>query len=487
MRRLAGIVIALLALAAGAGHAATLDVGDPAPPLEDLEWITGGQWLLPRDGERRIVVLEFWSTTCGPCIASIPELSALRRQYDPRGVRVVAVTRPEVGNTKAIVERFVQRRGDEMDYAVAFDAEQTVYRAYMDAAGEIGVPTAFIIDADGRIAWIGHPRASMERVIERVLAGTLDDADARDMRRVDEVTTHASRTGDWEALARYAVRRIEVDPHSAYPWLLRHMAVDWLHQDHDAARTIVREAIATLRSEPDQLVRYVELALMPPRSEGRYDDLAADAMAAIPPETPTLADLHKVTFLALDRVERGTEARAAATRMIEAAHDQPFLLSRYALMLGYAAGHPAYDDLALGAVETAVGAKPHAPEIIDVAVRLRLRRGDAESVEAARTLARRLVVLRGNDVAELNTLTWSLLTNEAYQGKLNDIALEAAHKLMQKCGDDHAALDTVALAMFENGLVVDAIEIQRRAVALGGDTDPGYRERLARYEAAADG
>ena len=43
----------------------------------------------------------------------------------------------------------------------------------MTAAGQGGIPTAFIVNGEGKIAWIGHPM-EMEKPLEKVIAGTLD-------------------------------------------------------------------------------------------------------------------------------------------------------------------------------------------------------------------------------------------------------------------------------------------------------------------------
>src|SRR5436190_15974159 len=50
---------------------------------------------------------------------------------------------------------------------------------WMDAAGQQGIPSAFIVDRSGRVAWIGHPWAGMDETLEKVIAGTRDDKAVR--------------------------------------------------------------------------------------------------------------------------------------------------------------------------------------------------------------------------------------------------------------------------------------------------------------------
>jgi hypothetical protein len=74
------------------------------------------------------------------------------------------------------VAAFVKKMGDQMTYRVALDdkrsdAEGQMSKTWMEAAGQEGIPTAFLVDTKGNIAWIGHPMQLKEQVIESVLSG----------------------------------------------------------------------------------------------------------------------------------------------------------------------------------------------------------------------------------------------------------------------------------------------------------------------------
>jgi len=64
--------------------------------------------------------------------------------------------------------------GDKMDYTVAVDNERKTSKGYMTAYGQGGIPTAFIVDKQGRIAWLGHPMGDLEKSLDQVVAGTFD-------------------------------------------------------------------------------------------------------------------------------------------------------------------------------------------------------------------------------------------------------------------------------------------------------------------------
>lgn len=140
--------------------AASLKVGDKAPSLSVEKWIKG----LPveRFEKGKVYVVEFWASWCGPCVRSMPHLSALQREYKDKGVTIIGVNiweEKEYGpETLKKVESFVQAQGDRVAYSVAYDGVgRATDLAYMKAASQGGIPTAFLIDKTGTIAWIGHP------------------------------------------------------------------------------------------------------------------------------------------------------------------------------------------------------------------------------------------------------------------------------------------------------------------------------------------
>jgi thiol-disulfide isomerase/thioredoxin len=150
----------------------TLAVGSPAPQLDIEKWVKGSPIAGFEKG--KVYVVEFWATWCGPCIAGMPHLSELQRQYKDRGVTVIGVTSKDTrGNDLTAVETMVKDKGDVMDYTVAWDSERKTSEAYMKAAGRNGIPCSFLVDGKGQIAYIGHPMF-LDLPMEQVVAGTWD-------------------------------------------------------------------------------------------------------------------------------------------------------------------------------------------------------------------------------------------------------------------------------------------------------------------------
>jgi hypothetical protein len=108
----------------------------------------------------------------------MPHISALQADYKDKGVTVIGTNIWEDDKysetTYPKVEKFVQGQGDRMGYTVAYDGDsKKMEQSYMRAAGRNGIPSAFIVDKTGTIAWIGHP-AGMDYALSEIVAGTWD-------------------------------------------------------------------------------------------------------------------------------------------------------------------------------------------------------------------------------------------------------------------------------------------------------------------------
>ncbi len=166
---------AALCMAMGVGPARATQLGDPAPALRIAQWIKGKPVDLKAGKGKQVFVIEFWATWCPPCRKAIPHLSEIQKKYKDKGVVVVGITEEEPD----IVKPFVKEAGDNMDYTVAVDRDGTMNEAYMEAFGIDGIPHAFIVDKEGRIAWHGHPEVGMDKALEEIVGGKYDLEAAR--------------------------------------------------------------------------------------------------------------------------------------------------------------------------------------------------------------------------------------------------------------------------------------------------------------------
>jgi thiol-disulfide isomerase/thioredoxin len=179
---LALAVLALFTLSARAD----LGIGDPAPKL-DLKFVKGEAVKELKPGQ--IYVVEFWATWCGPCKATIPHLTKLQKLH---GDKVTFIGVAVFEQDQKAVAPFVKEMGDKMEYRVALDNvgdkepnEGPMAKNWMDAAGLSGIPAAFIVTKDGKVAWIGHP-GQIDKPLEEVVAGTYDLTKAAEKFKKDQ-------------------------------------------------------------------------------------------------------------------------------------------------------------------------------------------------------------------------------------------------------------------------------------------------------------
>jgi thiol-disulfide isomerase/thioredoxin len=175
---------------------ATLKVGDPAPKLSISKWVKGEP--VKEFEKGKVYVVEFWATWCGPCIVAMPHVSELQAKYKDKGVVVIGVNIWE--RDLKLVEPFVEKQGDKMAYNVAMEepiattpSRGRMATDWMAAAGRNGIPSSFIVDQKGTVAWMGHPM-KMDKPLAAIVAGTYDaKAQAEFDAKLDELTKQAAQ------------------------------------------------------------------------------------------------------------------------------------------------------------------------------------------------------------------------------------------------------------------------------------------------------
>jgi thiol-disulfide isomerase/thioredoxin len=225
-RRVLALSAAFILALYGTAFADGLSVGDAAPKLEVKEFVKGDA--VKSFEKKKIYVVEFWATWCGPCRTSIPHLSELQKKN--KDVVFIGVSVFEQDQSK--IKPFVEEMGEKMAYRVAMDDvgsgkgnEGKMAKNWMIASEQSGIPTAFIVNGDGKIAWIGHPM-QMEKPLEEIISGKWDLAKATAEFKVETVRkvktrtfmgkfNVAFRTKDEKAMVTSADEAVKDDPEMA--------------------------------------------------------------------------------------------------------------------------------------------------------------------------------------------------------------------------------------------------------------------------------
>jgi len=95
-----------------------------------------------------VVVLEFWETMCGPCVAEIPHLNKLAAELDPAKFQFISVDDHE---DLKVIEKFLAKK--KMAGWVGIDTARTAFAWY----GVKAMPTTIIVDGQGKIVAVTRP------------------------------------------------------------------------------------------------------------------------------------------------------------------------------------------------------------------------------------------------------------------------------------------------------------------------------------------
>ncbi|WP_343693919.1 TlpA disulfide reductase family protein [Chitinophaga sp.] len=94
------------------------------------------------DYKGKIVMIDFWSTVCKPCVAAFPAFERVMELYGKEPFQLFVINE---GESPEIVRPFMEKKGYKLD--VLFDQDETIFKAL----GALGTPQKFIIDAKGNI------------------------------------------------------------------------------------------------------------------------------------------------------------------------------------------------------------------------------------------------------------------------------------------------------------------------------------------------
>jgi peroxiredoxin len=119
------------------------------------------------DYKGKVVLLDFWATWCGPCKIEIPWLKDFQRKYKDKGFEIIGISMDEEG--WQVVKPFANEVGINYRLVIGDDTTAQLY------GGVDALPTAFVIDREGKIAQVHVGLASKGEIqngIEEVLGGT---------------------------------------------------------------------------------------------------------------------------------------------------------------------------------------------------------------------------------------------------------------------------------------------------------------------------
>lgn len=135
----------------------------PAPETSFV--LMDGSRLSTTDLRGRVVLVNFWATSCASCVAEMPKLVATYEQFRSRGYDTVAVAMSY--DPPSYVVNFTQSR--KLPFRIAFDNTGSIAQAWGDVRL---TPTSFLIDKQGLIVkrYVGEPDfTELHQLIDELL------------------------------------------------------------------------------------------------------------------------------------------------------------------------------------------------------------------------------------------------------------------------------------------------------------------------------
>jgi peroxiredoxin len=136
--------------------------GQPAPEISvaDLD----GRPVDLGEYRGKVLLVDFWATTCAPCVEAFPDMRRLYNLHHPKGFEIVGVSLDE---DATIVKTF--REKSRLPWRMALsstDIERTRERYHAET-----IPSLFLIDRDGRVAYVDLRGGDLRSAVEKLLGG----------------------------------------------------------------------------------------------------------------------------------------------------------------------------------------------------------------------------------------------------------------------------------------------------------------------------
>ena len=131
----------------------------------DVKDHRSGKAVTPASFAGKVVLVDFWATWCGPCVAELPQLKETYAKYKDKGFEIFAVS---LDDDK---ERFEKKiAGEKMDWLHFYDGGK--WKNELAVLFDVhSIPASFLIDRDGVVQAVNLRGAAVESWVERLLAG----------------------------------------------------------------------------------------------------------------------------------------------------------------------------------------------------------------------------------------------------------------------------------------------------------------------------
>lgn len=132
-------------------------------PVEFAFTAVDGRKIDIADLKGKVVMIDFWATWCGPCIAGLPEVLETYHKWHDQGFEILGIS---LDNDEEALKKMVKER--EMPWPQFFDHENESNR-YAEKYGISGIPTLWLVDKEGNLRYL-NARNDLEGKVAKLIA-----------------------------------------------------------------------------------------------------------------------------------------------------------------------------------------------------------------------------------------------------------------------------------------------------------------------------
>lgn len=155
---LAGVGLLLVSSTAQAA----VEVGDT--PSFEVKALDGSKLSLEQY-RGKIIIVDFWATWCGPCMAEAEHMVKINTEFGPQGVQFVGVS---LDDDERALRSVIKDK--KFDWPQFYDGAGWGNRLAKEW-GVKSIPATFILDPEGKVVWKGHP-ARIDEALAKAMRDT---------------------------------------------------------------------------------------------------------------------------------------------------------------------------------------------------------------------------------------------------------------------------------------------------------------------------
>ncbi|HEX5131752.1 MAG TPA: TlpA disulfide reductase family protein [Candidatus Krumholzibacteria bacterium] len=123
-----------------------------------------GETLSPDGYKGKVLLIDFWATWCGPCVAEMPNVKSVYKKYHPRGFEIVGIS---LDQSRDKLDAYIQQQG--IEWPQYFDGKwwnNDIAQMY----GIKSIPSTLLVDRKGKIRYKSLRGKQLEDAVEKLLA-----------------------------------------------------------------------------------------------------------------------------------------------------------------------------------------------------------------------------------------------------------------------------------------------------------------------------